>query len=163
MFGLGRGVTPALVGWLWADLLLGLFAVFLAANSAGVVLPVRVPEAEREQPQASFGIDPQPIELSLSLDGGALLSGDTDAVRREQARVLAQAHQFLLDRAGARRVALVLAFATHEDPAKGRRIARIGTELFRAGMFEGAAVRPYFEIVPDDLGSLLHLEVYLYY
>ena len=39
MLNLPRRTSMALVGWLWADLLLGLFVLFLAANSAGT--PVR--------------------------------------------------------------------------------------------------------------------------
>src|SRR3977135_3002834 len=34
MRGFGQSTSLSLVGWLWADILLGLFALFLAANTA---------------------------------------------------------------------------------------------------------------------------------
>jgi len=57
MLGIGRGVTLSLAGWLWADILLGLFAIFLAANSVGAATPAALP-----------GIDPRPVTLSLVID-----------------------------------------------------------------------------------------------
>ena len=77
MFGLGRTVTLALVGWLWADLLLGMFAIFLAANTASA--------AVAQTPQNA--VDPQVVQIQIAIDGPTLLSSNTAAVQQEQARI----------------------------------------------------------------------------
>ncbi|HET8568202.1 MAG TPA: hypothetical protein VFM93_04380 [Candidatus Limnocylindria bacterium] len=140
----------ALVGWLWADLLLGLFALFLAANSAGT--PIRAAE----------GIDPTPVELRIAVDGAALLAGGP-AADREQARVAGEAERMLAQAAGSRRVAIVLAFARHASPGEGDRIATLATERLREGRFSGSVVKTYHELATGDAGTLLSLEVYLFH
>src|SRR5437588_210395 len=85
MFGLGRNVTLALVGWLWADLLLGMFAIFLAANTTS--------SAVAHTPQNAA--DPQVVPIQLTIDGPTLLS-TTAAAQEEEPRIakanLAQPH-----------------------------------------------------------------------
>ncbi len=139
----------ALVGWLWADLLLGLFVLFLAANSAGT--PVRATE----------GIDPLPVELRIPMNGVVLLGTGAD-VQREQQRVAAEAERLLIAQGATRRVAIVLAFARHGSPADGDRLARIATERLRERQFSGSVIKGFHELAPGDTGSLLTLEVYLY-
>lgn len=149
MLNLPRRTSMALVGWLWADLLLGLFVLFLAANSAGT--PVRAAE----------GIDPLPIELRIPMNGAALLGAPADA-EREQQRISAEAERLLIAQGATRRVAIVLAFARHGSPADGDRIAKLATERLRDRQFSGSVIKSYHELTPGDTGSLITLEVYLY-
>lgn len=150
MFGVGRGLTFALIGWLWADILLGLFALFLAANSVGAPL---------DKPA---GIDPKVVELSLAIDGPVLLAGDPKAVEAEQRRIVAEVERRLAVLGETRRVALLIAFASHASPTEGDRLARIATAAFRAGVFDGAVVKGYHELAPGDPGSTISFELYVY-
>ena len=150
MLNLPRRTSMALVGWLWADLLLGLFVLFLAANSAGT--PVR----------ASEGIDPLPVELRIPMNGAALLGAPADA-EREQLRIAAEAERLLIAQGATRRVAIVLAFARHGSPADGDRIAKLATDRLRDRQFSGSVIKSYHELAPGDTGSLITLEVYLYH
>ena len=61
-----RSVSFNLAGWLWADLLLGMFAIFLAANALA-------PSSEAAKPA---GIDPTPIVMRIEVSGFALLGSD---------------------------------------------------------------------------------------
>ncbi|TMC52486.1 MAG: hypothetical protein E6J19_15740, partial [Chloroflexi bacterium] len=70
------GVSLSLAGWLWADILLGLFAIFLAASA--VASAAATPNQ---------GIDRKPLEFRVAVNGAALLSTDASAVASEQARV----------------------------------------------------------------------------
>lgn len=151
MLNLPRRTSVALVGWLWADILLGLFVLFLAANSAGA--PV----------SAAEGIDPRPIEIAITVDGRALLGGVGAAVDREQQRIAAEAERRIAAEAGPRRVAIVLAWARHGSPADGDRMAALATEGLTEGRFAGSVIRGYHELAPGDDGTLLTLEVYLYH
>ena len=150
--GQARGLTLGLVGWLWADLLLGLFAIFLAANSAGAVLQV-----------PNRGIDPTAVAISLAIDGDALLSADTAKVRAEQDRIAAEVAKQVTANAGDRKVALVLAFATHASAAEGDRLAKVATDGLTSGSFSGSVIKTYHELSPGDSGRKLSLEIYLYY
>ena len=149
MLNLPRRTSMALVGWLWADLLLGLFVLFLAANSAGT--PVRAAE----------GIDPLPVEVRIPMNGAALLGSPADA-EREQLRIAAEAERLLIAQGATRRVAIVLAFARHGSPADGDRIAKLATDRLRDRQFSGSVIKSYHELAPGDTGSLITLEVYLY-
>ncbi len=154
MFGVGRGITFALVGWLWADLLLGAFAIFLAANSAGATIP---------QPQRTqLAIDPKPIELAVDVEGPDLLFGTPEVIEREQRRVTDEITRRLSEAAPGRRVAIVLAFGAHESPTLGDRLAKAATEQLRSGQFEGSVVKIFHELRAGDPGRSLALEVYLY-
>ncbi len=154
MFGVGRGITFALVGWLWADLLLGAFAIFLAANSAGATIP---------QPKTQLSIDPTPIELAVDVDGREILFGGPDDVAREQRRVTDEIRRRIAEAAPGRRVAIVLAFGSHESPTLGDRLAKTATEPLTTGQFEGSVVKIFHELRAGDPGTSLALEVYFYY
>lgn len=152
MLGLPRRTSMALVGWLWADLLLGLFALFLAANSAGT--PVRAAE----------GIDPKAVPVTVEIDGATLLAGSPADIAREQARIVAEVERALASAGtGTRRVAMVLAFARHASPAEGDRLATVATEGLRERQFAGSVVKGYHELAPGDAGTLLSLEIYLFH
>src|SRR5258708_7933486 len=77
MRGFGQTTSFTLVGWLWADILLGLFALFLAANTS----------ASSASVQTTPGVDPKDIEISLPVDAQTLLHGTPDAIATEQARI----------------------------------------------------------------------------
>ncbi len=153
MLNIGKGVTLALVGWLWADLLLGLFAIFLAANSAGVPS-----EASTKQ-----GIDPQVVSISVSVNGPQLLSSDPKAVETEQRQIATQVETKLSQVAAGRKVALVLAFGSHDRPDQGDKLAKLGTEPLRGTLFSGAVVNTYHALAVGDTGSNITMEIYLYY
>lgn len=147
MLGIGRGVTLSLAGWLWADILLGLFAIFLAANTVGAATPAALP-----------GIDPSPVLITLAVDGPTLLGTDAAAIAAEQQRIAAAVQP----KVSGQRVAIVIAFASHADPSAGDDLSRIATEQLTGGPFAGAAVKPYHSIVAGDRGTALDLEIYVY-
>ena len=147
MLGLGRGVTMSLAGWLWADILLGLFAIFLAANTVGAATPAALP-----------GIDPAPVTITLAIDGPTLLGTDATAITAAQRRI-AEAVQAKVT---GKRVAFVIAFASHADPSAGDDLSRIATEQLIAGSFQGATIKTYHSIVAGDRGTALDLEIYVY-
>ncbi len=182
MFGLGRGVTMGQAGWLWADLLLGLFAIFALANTVGGPPLVLSPPAPSVAPGAALaspptvggsagaplapaaapsrppGVDPAPLELTLAMNGAALLSPDVRVAEAEQRRIATEA----MARVGDRRVALVLAYGSHADIRTGDRLAELATAGLHSGVFEGAAVRSFHNQVAGDRGTTLQLSVYLY-
>src|SRR2546428_13892720 len=107
MFGFGgRTVTVALVGWLWADRLLGMFAIFLAANTASA--------AAVQTPQNA--VDPQVVQFQITIDGPTLLSSNTAAVQQEQQRIAKVVMDQLSSLKGPRRGAVGLAVRAGEDP-----------------------------------------------
>ena len=151
MLGIGRGVTLSLAGWLWADILLGLFAIFLAANTVGAATQTALP-----------GIDPSPVTLSLAVDGPTLLGTDANAIATEQQRIAAAVKADVAQKAAGRKVAIVIAFAAHADPSAGDDLSRIATEGLTGGAFEGATLKTYHSIVAGDRGSAVDLEIYVY-
>lgn len=173
MFGVGKGVTTSLVGWLWADLLLGMFAIFLAAAAAPpreALIPTATPQrtaapqpTRTPQPTlAPRAVDPQAIRITIPIDGQALLSGDRDAVSREQVRIANEIEARLRSTAGARQVAVAVAFVSHQGSAEADRLARLGTGALRTGAFEGAFIKSYPGIVSSDGATTLTLELYLF-
>jgi len=137
----------SLAGWLWADILLGLFAIFLAANTVGAATPAALP-----------GIDPAPVTITLAIDGPTLLGTDATAITAAQRRI-AEAVQAKVT---GKRVAFVIAFASHADPSAGDDLSRIATEQLIAGSFQGATIKTYHSIVAGDRGTALDLEIYVY-
>ena len=151
MLGLGRSVTMSLAGWLWADILLGLFAIFLAANTVGAATQT-----------ALAGIDPAPVTISLPVDGPTLLGFDASLIATEQRRIADAVQAQVARQSAGKRVAIVIAFAAHADPSAGDDLSRIATEQLTAGAFEGATIKTYHSIVAGDRGSALDLEIYVY-
>jgi hypothetical protein len=155
VLGLGKGVSVALAGWLWADILLGLFVTYLAANSVGA-------PPQDVRPSADAGIDPRPIEIVLKVDGDALLAGTADAIAREQARIVSEVRTALETAREQRKVAMVLAYGTHASPAEGDRLGRLAVDPLAARLFGGAAFKTFHELVPGDRGSTVTLEVFVH-
>ncbi len=152
MFGLSRSVTLALVGWLWADILLGLFVIFLAAASPPV------PAIAKTGPS----IDPKPIELKITVDGARLLGTDAAAITSEQTRFVDAVKRQLSAVSESRKVAILFAYGSHQDPVLGQKLARTATSALTSGAFEGAVVKDLHDIVPGDLGTTVALEIYVY-
>ena len=163
-----RGFSGVLVGWLWADLLLALFAIFAVANTFGAPRPASKadptpsPTAQSTQTVAppsptatrAPGIDPTPIELSVQSDAAALLSADPAIVAAEQARVVARILEQLGPRAR-QRAAVVLAFGHHRQDTLGERLAEIGTaRLNGTSAFRDAAIRTYHYIDGANQGAI---------
>jgi hypothetical protein len=146
-----RSVSFNLAGWLWADLLLGMFAIFLAANALA-------PSSEAAR---RSGIDPTPILLRVEVSGAALLSGDVALASTEQRRIANEIRDQLAAQAPGRHVAIVFAYGVHESAAQGDRIATLALQLLNGGQFSGTVIKAYHELVPGNPGNSLALEMYL--
>src|SRR5256885_3185319 len=145
-----RGVSLSLAGWLWADILLGLFAIFLAASA--------VASAAATTPKQ--GIDPKPLEVRVAIDGAALLSGDTARVTAEQQRIATTIAAELTAKAAGRHAALVFAFGTSERASDGDQIATLATQALSGTPFTGTLMKAYHELVIGDPGSSIAFEIY---
>lgn len=167
--------TPILAGWLWADLLLGLFVIFLAASAApprqaAAVTATQTPQSTptpqptptaKASPTPSRAVSPRPIEVSVTVDEQKLLSKDESVAGAEQRRIADEVAARLRAAAGQRQVAVALVFAPHPDPEEGDRVARIATAGLRSGAFGGALIRPYRSVASGPPGTL-RLDLYLY-
>src|SRR5229473_663677 len=125
MRGFGGGASLSIVGWLWADILLGLFALFLAANTA----------ASAASSQTTPGVDPKDVEITIAINGAALLTGSPDAIAAEQARIADVAAKSLSALVPARRVAIVLAYGVHDDAGTGDILAKKATAGLTTGPY----------------------------
>jgi hypothetical protein len=146
-----RSVSFNLAGWLWADLLLGMFAIFLAANALA-------PSSEAAKVS---GIDPTPILMRIEVSGTALLSTDAALSSSEQTRIAAEIRDNLATQAPGRHAAILFAYGAHQNAASGDRIAALSIELLKDGQFSGTVTKAYHELVPGDPGTSLALEIYL--
>jgi hypothetical protein len=146
-----RSVSFNLAGWLWADLLLGMFAIFLAANALA-------PSSEAAKPS---GIDPTPIVMRIDISGLALLGDDAALSSTEQQRIADEIQDKLAAQAPGRHAAIVFAYGANERAAQGDRIATLAIELLKDGQFTGTVMKAYHELVPGDPGTSLALEIYL--
>ena len=153
MRGFGQTTSFTLVGWLWADILLGLFALFLAANTA----------ASSASVQTTPGVDPNSVPITLNVNGDVLLHGSPDAIAAEQARIADDAQKQLSAQRPARKVAIVLAYGVHADAVTGDQLAKVGTDKLTTGAFEGATVKSFHELAPGATGQTINLDVYLFY
>ena len=145
-----RSVSFNLAGWLWADLLLGMFAIFLAANALA-------PSSEAAKVS---GIDPTPVLLRIEVSGTALLSTDAALSSTEQRRIADDIREKLASLAPGRHAAILFAYGAHQSAASGDRIAALSIELLKDGQFTGTVTKAYHELAPGDPGSSLALEIY---
>ena len=153
MFGLSRSVTLSLVGWLWADILLGMFVIFLAAASP----PVKLTPQDK-------GIDPQPIMLDVSVDGPKMLGADVTAAQAEQTRFADEVKKELGAKSESRKVALVFTYGWNGDAALGQELAKRANDALPliGTQFQGAVMRDLHDIHPGDPGTKVSLEIYVY-
>ena len=142
-------VSLSLAGWLWADILLGLFAIFLAASA--VASAATIPKT---------GLDRTPLEFRVAIDGATLLSSDLTAIAAEQQRVARDvAARVSVERPG-RRAAIVFAYGSSERAGDGDKLAMLVLEGLTTGPFEGALRKPYHELVAGDPGTAVSFEIY---
>jgi hypothetical protein len=144
------GVSLSLAGWLWADILLGLFAIFLAASAVASAGATK-----------TAGLDPTPLQFSEPVDSQALLSADPTRSVAEQQRIVAAVSARVASLAPGRHVAIVFAYGTSERAADGDRIASLATQALTTGAFKGAVLKPMHELVAGDPGTSISFEVYL--
>ena len=144
-----RGVSLSMAGWLWADLLLGLFAIFLAASA--------VASASAPRPA---GIDPKPLELRVQVDGAALLGSDPIQANREKERVAAELASRVTALAPGRHAAIVFAYGASARASDGDRMATLATEGLGGPTFRGTLVKAYHELVAGDQGTSIAFEIY---
>lgn len=145
-----RGVSLSLAGWLWADILLGLFAIFLAASAV----------ASAASTPKSLGIDRTPLEFRETVDGVALLSADPAIASAEQQRVVDDVIARVAQERPGRHAAIVFAYGSSERASDGDRMAQLATEKLNTGTFDRALVKAYHELVAGDPGSAISFEIY---
>lgn len=150
MLGFGRSVTVGLAGWLWADLLLGLFAIFLAANA---VSPTAV---------LKTGVDPKPVEVKISINSGALLSTNTATASVEQQRIATALQAALTSQYPGRKPAVVTAYGWHQNAADGDKLAKLGSASLNSGPFSGVSIGVEHQLVPGDTGTAISFVIYFY-
>lgn len=143
------GVSLSLAGWLWADILLGLFAIFLAASAV----------ASAAAPQHA-GVDPKPLEFRIPVDGSALLSSDATVSSAEQRRVADAIVARVAKDAPGRHAAMVFAYGSSERAADGDRLAALATDRLTTGQFQGSVLKAYHELVAGDPGTAISFEIY---
>ena len=155
MFGATRNVTPSLAGWLWADILLGLFVIFLAASSTptqSLVKPTPPP----------VGIDPTAQSITLAVNGTVLLGTDAAASTVEAKRVADELAGRIAGANAGRRIAMILAYGSHEDPLQGDKLVQLVTGSLKGEAFDRISVKGFHNLMPGDRGTTLMAEVFFY-
>ena len=142
-------VSLSLAGWLWADILLGLFAIFLAASA--VASAAATPNK---------GIDRKPLEFRVAVNGSALLSADNAAVAAETQRVASDVAARVAQERPGKKVAIVFAYGSAERVSDGDRLATLATQELASSKFPGALMKAYHELVAGDAGSAISFEIY---
>ena len=142
-------VSLSLAGWLWADILLGLFAIFLAASAVA---------SAASSPKA--GIDRTPLEFRVTVDGAALLSSDQTAIAAEQQRVARDVAARVSTEAPGRKAAIVFAYGSSERAGDGDKLATLVLDGLTSGAFDGALRKAYHELVAGDPGTAVSFEIY---
>jgi len=153
MRDVGRGTSLSIVGWLWADILLGLFALFLAANTA----------ASSTSNQTTPGIDPKDVSFAVAVDPTILLTGSGAALAAEQQRIADVASKTIQTLAPGRKAAIVIAYGVHGDPATGDLLSKRATTQVTSGPFTGSTIRNEHELQPSADGKTVVFDVYLFY
>ena len=144
-----RGVSFSLAGWLWADLLLGLFAIFLAASAV----------ASASAPKQA-GLDPKPLEVRVAVEAAALLSNDPPRVAAEQQRIASEVNARLAADAPGRHAAIVFAYGANASAAHGDRMAQLANESLTDTPFTGTVLKAYHELVTSDILPTIAFEIY---
>ncbi|WP_432544575.1 hypothetical protein [Kineococcus sp. SYSU DK002] len=174
--GRGENATVGLAGWVFADALLALTIIGLAAGGAvaagseeprpvaATVAPapaptpvptVTVTAAPAPVPSMPAGVAQAPVVLQVSVDGS-----NDDTIRSSVAAAVGELA------AQGRRAAFVLTFGTAGDPGAGTALARrVNAQLDVAapGVFAGSAKRDFWRAVnaQSPRPGVVQLEVYL--
>lgn len=123
--------TVLLSGWLFADLLLGLAVIFLAANTVGVrpqIIPTPTPvptliPTVAPTPTSLPRLELQPHRITLTIDTAGLLSNSSTAINDLKSQIRAQG--FLQHR----RAGLVIAYGSAPDPSQIQRAQSIARQV----------------------------------
>ena len=146
------GVSLSLAGWLWADILLGLFAIFLAASA--------VASAATTTPTKALGIDRTPLLFRISVNGAALLSSDQNIVAAEEQRIVTDVQARVAAERPGRHAAIVFAYGSSERATDGDRMAQLATDQLTGATFDGSLIKAYHELVAGDPGTAISFEIY---
>ena len=160
--GLRAGSDPlGLVGWVFADLLLGLMLVFLGTQpgdpSAGAppptttstTLPPTTTTTMAPPPTVPVGVDRQYLCVRIPTVPDVLL-GAPGPGRDRHADALAVAlhNELVRMQASARRAGIVLSFGTGSNPSDGKAIAQAFNDLVLPrvpAVFENSAARAFWD------------------
>jgi biopolymer transport protein ExbD len=124
--------TMLLSGWLFADLLLALFVIFLSANTVGVKpqpIPTQIPTVAvvpTPTPQPLLRLELNKHHLQLSIDSAGLLNNAPNALHQLEQEVRAQA--FLQGRV----VGLVIAYGNAADPSQIQTAQTVAQKVMNA-------------------------------
>jgi hypothetical protein len=143
------GVSLSLAGWLWADILLGLFAIFLAASAV----------ASAGAPKQA-GLDPRPFEMRVSVEVAALLSNDPPRIAAEQRRIASEVSAKLAADAPGRHAAIVFAYGASPSAADGDRMATLANESLSGAAFTKSLLKAYHELITSDISTSVAFEIY---
>lgn len=153
--------SESVAGWVFADMLLVLFIIGLGA---AFMLP-KPPEPPKEKPKpAIVGMKTNPLNVSVRVDGRALVAGGRQASAAAKDACLTVRKATQRQTKAQDRAALVLIFGGAPDPSPGQAVASaIGKQLTCASntLFErGTPFRSFWD------GSLPYgdarLEVFLF-
>jgi len=144
-----RGVSFSLAGWLWADLLLGLFTIFLAASAV----------ASAAAPKQA-GLDPKPLATRIPVEASALLSNDPARASVEQRRVASEVNAWLSANAPGRHAAIVFAYGANTSAADGDLMAKTLTDALTDATFTGTVMKPLHELITGDIPTTIAIEIY---
>jgi hypothetical protein len=142
-------VSLSLAGWLWADILLGLFAIFLAASAV----------ASAGAPKQA-GLDPQPFQIRVPVEAAALLSSDQARVAAEQARISSEINTRLAAQAPGRHAAIVFSYGASTSAATGDLMASLANESLTGAAFTGSVLKAYHELVSAEDDASVAFEIY---
>ena len=143
------GVSLSLAGWLWADILLGLFAIFLAASAV----------ASAGAPKQA-GLDPRPFQVRVPVEAAALLSSDRARVAAEQAHIASELNAKLAADAPGRHAAIVFTYGASTSAATGDLMASLANASLTGGSFSGSVLKAYHELVTADDSPSVAFEIY---
>jgi len=144
-----RGVSFSLAGWLWADLLLGLMAIFLAASAV----------ASAAAPKQS-GLDPKPMATRVPVDSRSLLSNDPARVSAEQQHITSEINAWLAATAPGRHAAIIFAYGASDRPADGDKLATLATDALKESTMPDSVMKAYHELVTADTPGSIAFEIY---
>lgn len=152
------------VGWLFADMMIGLFVIALATQAASIPRPQAVQRATASGPTAAAPTPEARMEqaahvIALDVDAEGLIGGREAAGRKLRRGIRTEVRA--LESAG-RRAALVLVWGYSPDVDTGMAIAGAAEEqldLASGDLFSGAITREFWH--RGEPGRVT-LEIYLF-
>lgn len=138
-----------LVGWVFADLLLGLAIVFLATQPGDPSAAAATPDTTTTVTTVPTGVDREFACLRVTTDPG-ILTGTPGPQRDAHVAVLADQVRVALESASldGRQAGIVLSFGVAQTPGEGKAIADSFNRLVLPlipEVFERSAARPFWD------------------